>query len=134
MLEVILPLPPIDQVVVEGVHPPEILQEHFLASLQDLYQSLVDIIRLPPMRAGLYRKWNTVAIEDKFDMRVVTSVKGGEKVVHWQFDEFLGLFRVGRLRELAGKRPDNQGEGGQERLALHLLTTYNFRAPYHSGS
>ena len=114
MLEVILSLPPIDQVVVEGVHRPEILQEHFLASLQDPYQSLVDIIRLLPMRAGLYRKWHTVAIEDKFGMSCVTSMKGGEKVVHRQVNEFLRLFRVRRLRELAGQRPDNQGEGGQE--------------------
>ena len=102
MLEVILPLPAIYQVVVKGVHRPEILQENFLASLQDFYQSLIDIIRLLPMRAGLYREWHTVSIEEKLGMSVVTSVKGGEKVVHRQLDEFRGLFRVGRLRKLAG--------------------------------
>jgi hypothetical protein len=94
MLEVILPLPAIDQVIVKGVHRAEILQENFLTSLEDFYQSLIDIIRLFPMRAGLYREWNTVSIEDKFGMRDVTSVKGGEKVVHRQLDEFRGLFRV----------------------------------------
>ena len=49
MLEIILVLPPIDQVIVEGIYRPEIRQEYLLASLQDFYQSLVDIIRLPPM-------------------------------------------------------------------------------------
>ena len=88
-------LPPVDQVIVKGVYRPEIRQEYLLASLLDFYQSLVDIIRLPQMRAGIYREGHSVAIEDKFGMSGVAFVKGRLKVVHWQFDELRRFFELG---------------------------------------